>query len=75
VGRSGGELHGAAMPEIEGLPDYHCGSGTIPQPGDAFLLEQEEHPGDDQDDGSTARIVSQLHDRLSVMGRGLMAHF
>jgi hypothetical protein len=27
------------MAEVEGLPDYHRGSGTVAQPGDALLLE------------------------------------
>ena len=35
---------------------------SFPHPGDPLLLGQEEHPGNDQDDGSTAYPISQLLD-------------
>jgi hypothetical protein len=40
-----------------------------------LLLGQEEHPGNEQDDGSTACPISQLLDHLPLVGCSLMAHF
>jgi hypothetical protein len=71
----GGGLHGATATEVQRQSDHHGCFGTIPQPGDPLPLEQEEHPGDDQDDGSTANPVPKLHDHISLVGCGLVAHF
>ena len=73
--RSRGGLHGSTAAEVQRLSDYYGCFGTIPQPGDPLLLEQEEHPGDDQDDGSTANPVPKLQDHISLVGCGLVAHF
>jgi len=73
--RSRGGLHGSTAAEVQRLSDYYGCFGTIPQPSDTLLFGQEEHPGDDQDDGSAAYPVSQLHGHISLMGRSLVAHF
>jgi hypothetical protein len=45
---------GSPAPEVQRQTDYYSCLGTFPQPGDPLLLGQKEHPGNDQDDGSTA---------------------
>jgi len=73
--RSRGRLRGSPAPKVQRQSDYYSCFGTFPQPGDPLLLGQEEHPGNDQDDGSTACPISQLLDYLPLMGCSLMAHF
>ena len=74
AGGSGRHLYGASMGKVEGLLNYHCRFGTFAQPDHTLLLKQEEHPGDDQDDGSAADPISQLSDHLSIVGRSVVAH-